>query len=258
MPLVGDAYSATGAAWQAGPGRVYDRLAEVLVDLSPVSLRGRRVLDVGTGTGAASRAIQRAGGRPIAFDLALGMLAVDHRTRPPCVTADGRHLPVADRSCGAVVAAFSFNHVPDPHRAFAEAARVVAPGGVVLASSYAVDDDHPAKAAVDRAAREAGWVPEPWVDELRRRSMPKLATPAGAVAAAKRAGLRSEASVIEAVFPDLGPEDMVAWRLGMAAVAPFVASLSPPDRARLEARALELLGDPEVLVRRMVVLRALT
>jgi SAM-dependent methyltransferase len=258
MPLVGDAYSATGAAWQTGPGRVYDRLAEVLVDLSPVPLRGRLVLDVGAGTGAASRAIQRAGGRPIACDVAVGMLAVARRRRPPAVAADGRRLPVASGSCGALVAAFSFNHVPDPQRALAEAARVVARGGAVLASSYAADDDHPAKAAVDRAAREAGWVPEPWVDELRRKAIPKLATPAGAVAAARRAGLRAEASVIEVVLPDLGAADLVAWRLGMAAVAPFVASLAREEQARLEARALELIGEPEVLVRRMVVLRART
>jgi ubiquinone/menaquinone biosynthesis C-methylase UbiE len=258
MAVVGDAYSATGAAWQAGPGRVYDRLAEVLVDLSPVPLAGRRVLDVGAGTGAASRAIARAGGRPVAVDLAPGMLAVDRRRRAPCAAADGRRLPIAAGSCGAVVAAFSFNHVPDPHRAFAEAARVLAPHGGVLASSYAADDDHPAKAAVDAAAREAGWRPEPWVDDLRADSMPKLATVAGTIAAARRAGLRGEASVIEVVFPDLGPPDLVAWRLGMAAVAPFVATLTAEQRHRLEARALELVGDAEELVRRMIVFRART
>jgi SAM-dependent methyltransferase len=258
MALVGDAYSATGPAWQAGPGRVYDRLAEVLVDLSPVPLGGRRVLDVGAGTGAATRAIARAGGRPLAVDLASGMLAVDRRHRPPCAAADGRHLPIATGSCGAVVAAFSFNHVPDPQRAFAEAARVVAPGGGVLASAYSADDDHPAKAAVDAAAREAGWRPDRWVDEMRSAMEPKLATCAGALSAARRAGLRGEASVIEVVFPDLGPADMVACRLGMAGLAPFVASLRPEQRQRLEARALELLGDPEVLIRRMIVFRART
>jgi SAM-dependent methyltransferase len=256
MALVGDAYSATGAAWQAGPGRVYDRLAEVLVDLSPVSLDGRRVLDVGAGTGAASRAIARAGGQPLAVDLAPGMLAVDRRTRPPSAVADGRRLPIATDSCGAVVAAFSFNHVSDPHRAFAEAARVVAPGGAVTASSYAANDDHPAKAAVDAAAREAGWRPAPWVGALRAVALPKLATAAGATDAARQGGLRGEASVIEVAFRDLRPTDLVAWRLGMAAIAPFVASLSDARRRALEARALELLGQPEVLVRRMIVLRA--
>lgn len=258
MPVVGDAYSATGAAWQAGPGRVYDRLADVLVDRSPIPLAGRQVLDVGAGTGAASRAITRAGGHPVALDLAAGMLAVARHRRPPAAVADGRALPIATSSCGAVVAAFSYNHVPDPDRALEEAARVVAPGGAVLASAYATDDDHPAKAAVDTAAREAGWRPEPWVDDLRADSMPRLATVAGAVAAAEQAGLAADASVVEVAFPDLRPQDLVAWRLGMATVAPFVAALVPDRRRSLVARALELLGDPEVLVRRMVVLRAVT
>ncbi len=88
--------------------------------------------------------------------------------------------------------------------------------------------------------------------------MPRLATVAGAVAVAQRAGLPAEASVVEVAFPDLGPRDLVAWRMGMASVAPFVATLLPDRRRSLVARALELLGDPEVLVRRMVVLRART
>jgi SAM-dependent methyltransferase len=255
---LGDAYSASGAAWQAGPGRIYDRLAEVLVDLSPVSLRGRRVLDVGAGTGAASRAIARAGGHPIGLDLAHGMLAVDRGRRPPASVADARRLPVASSSCGAVVAAFSYNHVPDPHRALAEAARVVAGGGAVLASAYAADDDHPIKAAVDAAAREAGWEPPAWVRDLRSAAMPKLATVSGARAAGRRAGLRGEVSVLEVVVPDLSPQDMVAWRLGMPMVAPFVASLPPGRRRALEARALELLGDSGVLIRRIIVFRAQT
>ena len=53
---VGAAYSATGAAWQAGPGRIYDRLAEVMLASPPAPLAGQRVLDVGAGTGAATRA----------------------------------------------------------------------------------------------------------------------------------------------------------------------------------------------------------
>ena len=69
------AYSATGAAWEEGPGRVYNRLAEVLVEHSPVPVEGRTVLDLGAGTGAASRAIARARGSPVALDLAFGMLA---------------------------------------------------------------------------------------------------------------------------------------------------------------------------------------
>lgn len=254
---VAAAYSATGAAWQAGPGRVYDRLADVLVEASPVALAGRLVLDVGSGTGAAGRAVQRAGGRPVACDLAPGMLATLVGAGWPGVAADARALPLRDGGAGALVAAFSFNHVPDPEAALAEAARVVASGGAVLASAYAADDDHPVKGAVDTAATEAGWEPEPWIGEMRADAAPRLATVERAEAAAAAAGLTSAVvSHVEVPFPDLGPDDLVAWRMGMAQVAPWLATLPDGDRTAVAQRARDLLGDAPPLVRRMIVVAA--
>jgi ubiquinone/menaquinone biosynthesis C-methylase UbiE len=254
---VAEAYSATGAAWQAGPGRVYDRLAEVLVAAAPVPLAGRVVLDVGAGTGAASRAVARAGGHPIAVDVAPGMLAAIAGGGPG-LACDARALAVGDGAVGAVVAAFSFNHVPDPVCALAEAARVVAPGGAVLASAYASDDDHPVKAAVDAAALEHGWEPAPWITEMRTSAAPLLATVERAAAAADSAGLhRAEAHHIEVPFPDLTAADLVAWRMGMAQLAPYLAAQPAETAAKIEVRALELLGDAPPLVRRMIVLAAL-
>jgi SAM-dependent methyltransferase len=251
---VSDAYSATGAAWRDGPERVYQRLADVLVEASPIALAGERVVDVGAGTGAASNAIRRAGGRPVALDVADGMLRVDQLERPPAAVADARHLPFASGSCAAVVAAFCFNHLPDPGRALAEAARVVRPGGVVLASSYAADDTHPVKGAVDAAVRELGWTAERWIEEVRAQSM-RSATAERAVALAAQVGLDATADAVAVPFPDLRAADLVAWRLGMAQVAPFVASLPEGLRQELVARALDLLGtDPDVLVRRIIIL----
>lgn len=248
------AYSATGAAWRDGPQRVYQRLADALVDASPVPLTGELVVDVGTGTGAASNAIRRVGGQPVALDLADGMLRVDQRTRPPAAVADARRLPIASGACAAVVAAFCFNHLPDPERALTEAARVVRPGGAVLASAYAEDDAHPVKGAVEAAVAELGWRSEPWTEDFRAESQ-RLAAPERAVAVAAAAGLAAEAEAVVVPFPDLAPADLVAWRLGMASVAPFVASLPAPTRRQVVARALELLGpDPDVLVRRIVIL----
>jgi len=254
---ISDAYSATGVAWRDGPERVYQRLADELVAASPVPLAGQRVADVGSGTGAASRSIARAGGRPIALDLALGMLTVDQATRPAAVVADARRLPLATASCAAVVAAFSFNHVPDPELALADAARVVGPDGAVLASAYATDDTHPVKEAVDRAAAEAGWVAEPWIAEMKGHSVPVLATVDGASAVCEAAGLHADVQQIDVTFPELDAADLVTWRLGMAQVAPFVATLSASAVEQLRHHALDLLGpDPEVLVRRMIVITA--
>jgi SAM-dependent methyltransferase len=231
----------------------------VLVDASPIPLADQLVADVGTGTGAASRSIARVGGRPIALDLAVGMLAVDRDERPPAVVADARRLPLATASCGAVVAAFSYNHVPDPELALADAARVVVPGGVVLASAYAADDTHPVKEAVEHAAAEVGWTAEPWIGEMKSHAAPLLATLGGARAATAAAGLDGEVQQIDVPFPELDADALVAWRLGMAQIAPFVATLPTAAMERLRARALELLGpDPEPLVRRMIVVIART
>ncbi len=103
---VADAYSATGPLWDAGPGRIYDRLAGVLVDASPISLAGCLVADVGAGTGAASRAIARLGGRPVAVDVASGMLAAGRtragRSAAPAAVADACRLPFCQELAAAL------------------------------------------------------------------------------------------------------------------------------------------------------------
>ena len=252
-----DAYSASGRAWQGGPSRVYDRLSDVLLAHAPTPVRGRLALDVGAGTGAASRAIRRAGGIPIALDRAVGMLAVDQVGRPPATVADARHLPMATGSCGVVVAAFSYNHVTDPGRALAEGRRVLEPGGCLLASAYAADDGHPVKDAVDRAAGEVGWRPDPWVAAMREAAVPRLATVEAAHAAASAAGLDAQVLRVEVAFPELDAAQLVAWRMGMAHLAPFLSARTAAQRRDVAGRALELLGRPDVLVRRMIVIAAL-
>src|SRR5690606_25178536 len=90
-----EAYDRTGRAWEDGPARlVYDRLAEVLVAASPVPLVGRRILDVGAGTGAAARSIQAAGGHTVAVDMSPGMLRANVTSAGRAVVADAQQLPV--------------------------------------------------------------------------------------------------------------------------------------------------------------------
>lgn len=253
------AYSDTGGAWQQGPGRVYDRLAERLIAISPVPLNGRTILDVGAGTGAATRALRAVGARSVAVDLAAGMLRAIGPVLPPSIVADARSLPLRSGQLDGVVAAFSFNHVPDPERALAEATRVVRAGSPVLVSAYAADDHHPVKTAVDTAAMELGWTPAPWLTELRVSSIPILATIEGARAVAKTAGLgQADVMAIDVAYPDLDVDDLVGWRCGMAQIAPFVARLEPAQRADLRERAKELLGSAPVLIRHMIVLSAVT
>lgn len=249
-----DAYSMTGAAWELGPNQIYDRLSARVVDGTSIDWSGRRVLDVGAGTGAGSRALRAAGARPIATDVAAGMLRAATPPTPSAV-ADARALPIADAAVDGYLAAFCLNHLVDPEVALREAARVVRPTGPILVTAYAADDHHPVKAAVETAAAELGWRAPSWAEVMRADATPLLATVDGALAVAARVPLQAAQAEATAVdFGDLGPAALLAWRLGMAQMAPFVSRLDPDARAQLVTRARALLGDAPPLVRRIVVL----
>jgi SAM-dependent methyltransferase len=254
LTTVGAAYSAGAASWGGGPAAVYRRLAERLVAFSPMPLAGRLALDLGSGTGLASRAALAVGARLVAADLALGMLQHDRAGRPPAVVADALSLPFADDAFDVVLAAFALNHLDDPSAGMREAGRV---GRTLLASTYAADDDHPVKAAVEVALQEAGWEPPEWYPRLKA-SMATWGTVAAATEAVERGGMRAFlVERHEVPFAELGPTDMVAWRLGLAQCAGFVEALEPADRARVVERAVEVLGpDPSPVVRRVIFLAA--
>jgi SAM-dependent methyltransferase len=248
------AYSDGAAAWADGPTRVYRRLAELLVEFSPLSLSGRSVLDLGSGTGEGSRAALAAGARVVAADLSADMLRVDRAGRPPAAAGDAAALPFRDGSFDVVLAPFSLNHLDDPAQGARESGRI---SGLLLASTYAADDDHPAKAAVDTALGEVGWARPAWYSQIKA-AMAAWGTVTDATGVVERAGLqpvRVERREIE--FGDLGPQDMIAWRMGLAQCAGFVAALDDDHRSRVVARALELLGpDPVPIVRRVIFLAA--
>lgn len=231
---IAGAYSAGAAAWAGGPMRVYRRLAAELVARSPVDLRDRAVLDLGAGTGAASVAARRS--RVVAVDRALGMLQVGRSSRPPAAVADALALPFPDGAFEVVIAAFALNHLDDPVAGAREAGRVA--GGLVLASTYADDDDHPVKAAAEQALIEAGWTRPAWYDAAKA-AMAAWGSIEQATRVVADAGLVTErVEHAHVAFPELTAADLVAWRLGMAQAADFVAT---HDGDALQARALELL-----------------
>ena len=96
----------------------------------PGTLRGALVLDVGAGTGIATRQLAARGARTVAIDFGEIMLR-RARDRSPGLTylqADGNTLPIRSGSVDLTCFAQSW-HWFDQHRASWEVARVLRPGG---------------------------------------------------------------------------------------------------------------------------------
>ncbi|HTO07057.1 MAG TPA: methyltransferase domain-containing protein [Myxococcota bacterium] len=106
---------------------------------------GERVLEVGCGTGSVwSANAERlpAGLSLVLSDLSPGMLEAARRRlaqlspAPELRTADAQSLPFPDASFDVAIANHMLYHVPDRARALAELARVLRPGGRLVASTY--------------------------------------------------------------------------------------------------------------------------
>jgi ubiquinone/menaquinone biosynthesis C-methylase UbiE len=226
-----EAYDAAAPAWADGAERLYLPLATALVGQAEVA--GRRVLDLGAGTGVAGRAALAAGARGVvAADLAVGML---RRCEPPLrpVAADALRLPFRDHSFDLVLAAFSLGHLPSLDAGLREARRV---GAAVAVSSFAPGWTDPAKEAVEAALRPFGYLPPAWYVRFKQETEPAAGDPgvlAAQLAAAGFAQVRIRAVTVRTGLS--APAERAAWRLGMAHVAPFMSSLRARDAASAEA-----------------------
>jgi ubiquinone/menaquinone biosynthesis C-methylase UbiE len=226
-----DHYAMAAAGWATGAELVYRPIASELVAMSPHPLRGRRVLDVGAGTGAATPALLRRGARPVSVDLSHHMLSWGAAARPPATVGDITRLPIRDEAVDDVVAAFVLNHLTDPAAGLAEAIRVTRPGGGLLACVYSSAANNTVRDSLDDAARAEGWEPPQWYDEVKRSAVPLLASAEKMTAVAQQAGLRELAIDERAV--DVGvttATQLVNYRLGQAHFTPWLDRLGP-DRA---------------------------
>ncbi|MGP8159799.1 MAG: class I SAM-dependent methyltransferase [Candidatus Dormibacteria bacterium] len=251
------AYEGVAEAWATGAGRLYDGLAQAIVDEYPLPLQGRRILDLGAGTGAVSRTLLQRGAEPVAIDSAHDMVAHCNTHGIPATVGDLLALPLPDASFDGAIAAFSISHVRDPVRALREAGRVVAAGGTVVAAVFAAASNHRSKAVIEAMAATFGYSPPQWYVHLKRDLEPLTNTSSALRRCAMAAGL-AEVSVVERT-PEVGletPEEIVASRLGMAHIAPFVAGLPSSRRDALMAAAVAAVAeDPQPLRPAMLIMR---
>ncbi|MCP4424250.1 MAG: class I SAM-dependent methyltransferase [Chloroflexi bacterium] len=97
------------------------------------------VVDVGCGAGAYIEATQQRSRHYISGDLSLGMLQGLNHSVLPRLNLDAQRLPLADNTVDVVLANHMLYHVPDRDAAVAEIARVLRPGGVLLAATNSGD-----------------------------------------------------------------------------------------------------------------------
>lgn len=117
----------------AGPN-----VAEVLWQ-TLVSWQPQRVLEVGGGPGELAERMQRELGASVAFvDLSPRMVELARARGVAAQVGDVQDLPFEDGSFDTVVAAWMLYHVPDLDRGVGEIARVLRPGGALVAVTNSV------------------------------------------------------------------------------------------------------------------------
>ena len=101
---------------------------------------GRRLVDVGGGTGNYSRALRDEGWEPLVIDRQPEMLARAAAKGLETLEADAQRLPLADATADAVMLVSMLHHVEDPPAALAEARRILRPGGRLALMVFTRED----------------------------------------------------------------------------------------------------------------------
>jgi SAM-dependent methyltransferase len=115
--------------------------AEEQIFVAVAEASPRRVLDIGCGTGeAAERFAKELGADVVAADQSGRMVNLARERGLDARVADIQALPFLDGEFDCVVAGWVLYHVQDRHRAIAEVARVLRPGGRFVAATMAVDN----------------------------------------------------------------------------------------------------------------------
>jgi SAM-dependent methyltransferase len=221
------------------------QLAPQMADLAGV-MEGRRVLDVGCGTGALTgELVRRVGAASVsAVDPSADFVAAA-RARYPGVdvrVSSAEALPFADRSFDATCAQLVVHFMTDPVRGIAEMARVTRHAGAVVACVW----DHGGESPLGpfwHAAHEV----VPGADDQQGRAGVREGHLAELFRAAGLADVRSgsiRATVVHGTFE----EWWSIFELGVGPAGKLVATLDERARAEVRDRCRRTLGPGPVSI----------
>ncbi|MFW6597422.1 class I SAM-dependent methyltransferase [Propionibacteriaceae bacterium Y2011] len=97
-----------------------------------VSAQASTIIDVASGSGSMARELAREGRTVVSVDLSVAELAIAAGSGP-VVRADGLRLPFADESADVVTSSMGLAVITPATQVLAEMARVLRPGGVLVA-----------------------------------------------------------------------------------------------------------------------------
>jgi len=137
MSLLRD-YSKQAETYDATRAASSSVLAPLRQALEPAP--GRRLADIGGGTGNYAAALRDEGWEPVVLDRSPAMLQRAAAKGLETVEADAQALPLPDRSVDAAMLVSMLHHVEDPATALREARRILRPGGRLAAMIYTRDD----------------------------------------------------------------------------------------------------------------------
>jgi SAM-dependent methyltransferase len=130
----------------------------------------KRMLEVGCGTGELSQRVQRElGAEVVALDISPRMVELSQARGIDARVGDVQDLPFTDGEFDCAVAAWVLYHLPDVDRGISELARVLAPGGTLVAATLGEGNMAELWEAVgDTATRGLSFGPDSGEEALRK------------------------------------------------------------------------------------------
>ena len=261
-PTIADVFDQGAAVYAAHWAPVLQRHARDLAGMvpRPQDGAGRTVLDVAAGVGTLLPALRplvgdsAAGGRLVALDYSAGMLVLSDPSVPR-VRADAAALPLLNESADVAMYSFVLFLLPDARAAVSEAARVLRPGGWLLAATWGHQISTAADVVVEEEVAAAGAPAGPDLprsDELTDTPdrMRELLEPAGFT------DITTTARPLDARFDAIST---LAMRTGSGTLGWRYHQLTLSAQTRVRDRAtarLATLGPEDFLDRSQVLLTA--